>query len=212
MDSKSNTLQVWNNIAAAYQDKFMDLDLYDDSYDALIRLIEKRNPSIFEIGCGPGNITRYLLKRRPDFQITGIDLAPNMVKLAAENNPTARFEVMDCRAIGSLNDRYHAIVCGFCLPYLSKEETAKLMKDSAALLNTGGLFYCSAIEDDYEKSGLETSSDGQHTMYIYCHQADFLIASLNESGFEIAHEFRKVYPKSDSTTATHLILIARKNG
>ena len=134
MDAKSNTLQVWNNLPNAYQDKFMDLDLYDDTYNALIRLIEKRNPSIFEIGCGPGNITRYLLKRRPDFQITGIDLAPNMVKLASENNPDAQFMVMDCREIGSLTDRYDAIVCGFCLPYLTKEETAKLISDSADLL------------------------------------------------------------------------------
>ncbi len=211
MDAKSNTLQVWNNLANIYQDKFMDLDLYNDTYDAFIRLIEKRMPNIFEIGCGPGNITRYLLKRRPDFQITGIDLAPNMVKLAAENNPGAQFMVMDCREISSLIDQFDAIVCGFCLPYLSKEETAKLISSSAALLNNDGLFYCSAIEDDYEKSGFETSGDGQHTMYIYRHQADFLATSLNENGLEIVDEIRKEYPKSDGTKAIHLILIAKKN-
>ncbi|MBK9016952.1 MAG: class I SAM-dependent methyltransferase [Saprospiraceae bacterium] len=208
----SPILKVWDNLAAVYQDKFMDMELYNDTYNAFIQLLEKPKSQIFEIGCGPGNITRYLLTKRPDFQITGIDMAPNMVELAKKNNPTAQFMVMDCREIDSLdNHHYDAIVCGFCLPYLSKEETAKLIRDSAALLNDGGLFYCSAIEDDYEKSGYETSSDGRFKIYVYYHEADFLEASLKESGFELVDVKRKIYPKPGGVIATHLILIARKN-
>ncbi len=86
-----------------------------------------------------------------------------------------------------------------------------MIKDCAGLLKNDGLFYCSAIEDDYEKSGYETSSDGRFKMYVYYHEADFLEASLKESGFELFDVKRKIYPKPGGVTAMHLILIARKN-
>ena len=80
MDSYQETFNTWNKIALLYQDKFMDLDLYNESYDSFCELIPKQQASILEIGCGPGNITQYILTKRPDFIIEGIDVAPNMVK------------------------------------------------------------------------------------------------------------------------------------
>src|SRR5688572_20967975 len=140
MNRYQTTFQTWNKIAGIYQDKFMDLDLYNDTYDAFCNLIGKPNAAIFEIGCGPGNITKYLLTKRPDFKIEAIDVAPNMIELAKENNPTADFNVMDCREIDTLTKTYDGIICGFCLPYLSKDDVAKLIQDSANLLSGGGIF------------------------------------------------------------------------
>ncbi|MBI1227908.1 MAG: methyltransferase domain-containing protein [Bacteroidetes bacterium] len=211
-ETNAPILQIWDNIANIYNDKFMDLDLYDDTYDAFIQSINKPNASIFEIGCGPGNITRYFLRKQPDFNITGIDLSSNMIELAKQNNPNAKFEVMDCRDIDRINEKYDGIVCGFCLPYLSKEETAKLVKDCANLLNQEGLLYLSAIEDDYKKSGYETSSDGRFKMFVYFHQADFLEECFSKNGFELMEIKRKIYPKPGDRKDTHLIYIARKKG
>ncbi len=120
MDNYQETFETWNKLASLYQDKFMDLELYNESYDAFCNSIAKDNAKILEIGCGPGNITKYLLSKRPNYQIYGIDVAPNMIELARENNPTARFDVMDCRNISEINQDFDGIVCGFCLPYLSE--------------------------------------------------------------------------------------------
>ncbi|GGW39394.1 hypothetical protein [Arenibacter certesii] len=46
----------------AYQDKCIELDGYNTTFT---QLITKRNPTFLETGCGPGNITRYLLKKGP---------------------------------------------------------------------------------------------------------------------------------------------------
>ena len=209
MDHTSLTLETYDKVASLYQDKFMDLDLYNDTYDIFCRLIEKSHPAIFEIGCGPGNITRYLLSKRPDFDIQAIDLAPNMIQLAQKNNPTATFKVMDARAINTLATEFDAIIAGFCLPYLSKEESTKWIKDCSDLLPENGILYFSAIEGDYSQSGYETSSDGQHKMYIYYHQEDYLMESLEENNFELLHLNRKSYPKPNQLTATHIIFIAK---
>lgn len=209
-DNYKTTFQTWNKLASIYQNRFMDVDLYDDTYDIFCQLIEKPNAKVFEVGCGPGNVTKYLLSKRPDFKIEATDIAPNMIELAKENNPRANFKIMDCREIDIIQDKFDAIMNGFCMPYLSKDGCAKFIKDAAYLLNNDGILYFSAIEDDYSKSNYETSSDGQHTMFVYYHQEDYLIQFLKENNFETIEIIRKHFTKTDKTTSTHIIFIARK--
>lgn len=116
MDQYQETFQTWNKVASLYQDKFMDLDLYNESYNIICHSITKAGASILDLGCGPGNITKYLLSKRPDFNILGIDIAPAMIELAKQHNPTARFETMDIRQIEQIKIRFDGIMAGFCLP------------------------------------------------------------------------------------------------
>jgi len=210
MDQYKKTFEAYDKLANAYQDKFMDLDLYNDTYDIFCNAIRKPNAKIFEIGCGPGNITRYLLSQKPDLDILAIDMAPNMIKMAKQNNATANFMVMDARKIDSIKQKFDGIMCGFCIPYLSKDDCAKLIKDCAVLLEQDGILYVSAIEDLHEKSAMETSSNGQYSMFVYCHQADYLEVMLHDSGFELTDCIRKKYAKQDGTFSTHLIMITKK--
>jgi cyclopropane fatty-acyl-phospholipid synthase-like methyltransferase len=209
MDNYKHTFQTWDQLASQYQEKFMDLALYNDTYDLFCQEIETRNARVLEVGCGPGNITKYLLSKRPDLQIEAIDISPNMIKLAQANNPTADFKLMDCREIDTFTIPVDAIVCGFCMPYLSKEDTEKFIKDSAALLTKGGTLYFSTIEGSYARSGYETSSDGKHKMFVHYYEEAYLQEILKQNGFHLVHLERKQYPKKEEIT-THLIFIARK--
>ncbi|RNI23623.1 class I SAM-dependent methyltransferase [Rufibacter latericius] len=210
MDRHASTIQTWDQLAAAYQEKFMDLDLYNDTYDRFCDLIPTLNASILEIACGPGNITRYLLSKRPDFRLEATDLAPRMLQLAKENNPTATFRLLDARDLHTLTQTYDGIMCGFCLPYLSRKDCAKLIKDASPLLTTDGTLYLSTIEGDYQNSGYETSSDGQHRMYVYYHSAQDLQSSLEENGFAVVELVRKSYTSAAGASSTHLVFIAKK--
>jgi len=134
MDRNNETSKTWNKIAHLYVEKFMDLELYNNSYDLFCELISEENSNILDIGCGPGNITKYLQKKRPDFNILGIDYAPNMIELAKNHNPTATFQVLDAQRISSLSISFKGLMCGFCIPYLSKKEVSKLISDSFHLL------------------------------------------------------------------------------
>ena len=209
MDKTKIAIDVFNSHARAYQDKFMDTYLYHDTFDMFCNNIAVENAAILDIACGPGNITRYLLGKRPDLRISGIDLAPAMLELASANNPGAEFSLMDCRQINSLNKKYDGIMCGFCLPYLSKDEAKQLIFDAAQILYTGGSLYISTMEDDYIKSGWQVSSSGDK-VYMYFHQADYLGDTFIESGFNILAIERKVYPAADGTITTDLIMIAVK--
>jgi 2-polyprenyl-3-methyl-5-hydroxy-6-metoxy-1,4-benzoquinol methylase len=208
MDQAKSAIDIFNKLANGYQEKFMDVSLYYDSLDVFCNSIKKENPEILELACGPGNITKYLLEKRLDFKVLGTDLAPNMIELAKINNPTTDFELMDCRAITSLTKKYDGILCGFGLPYLSKDEAIQFIKDANQKLNKNGILYISTMEDDNSKSGFKTGSTGDK-MYQNFHQADYLSAALEENGFTITYLERKEYVHNEENT-TDLIIIAAK--
>lgn len=197
--------------AFAYEEKFMDLDLYNDTYNAFCNLVACTDPEIFEIGCGPGNITRYLQEHIPEARITATDLSPNMVELARKNNKAVQVEVMDCRDIGQIEKRYNAIMCGFCVPYLNREELVRFCADAAALLQTGGILYISTIEGDYSRSGWEASSNPDLGMHVFYYQEQDLRTFLSSAGMEVTCVFRKDYAQPGKAPSVHLVLIAKKN-
>lgn len=209
MDITKMAVDVFDKFAGEYQAKFMDVSLYKNTLDLFCDRIKRPHARILEIACGPGNITRYLLEKRPDFQVLGTDLSPNMLRLAAINNPNATFQLMDARDISNIDTPYDAIMCGFCLPYLSKEEVIKLIADAARLLTDDGIIYISTMEDEESRSGLTKTSAGNE-IYIYYHQADYLTRALSQHHFNIIALDRKVYPAPDGSTVTDLEIIAGK--
>jgi len=206
MDKTKAATDIFDKYAQAYADKFMDVSLYHESLDVFCGLL-KDNATILELACGPGNITKYLLDKRPDLQLLGTDLSANMLELAKVNNPTAAFQLLDCRDILSLGKKYDGIICGFCLPYLSKEEAIQLIEHAADVLNNNGVLYISTMEDDYSKSGYETNSKG-YRMYTYYHEEGYLTAALKEHGLRVVDISRKQYSKDDGTAVTDLLLVA----
>ena len=208
MDKYKETFETWNNIASIYQNKFMELDLYNDTYDLICNSIDKPKAKLLEIGCGPGNITKYLLSKRQDFDIFGIDIAPNMVELARFNNPSGHFAVMDCRQINNLDSKYDGIIVGFCLPYLSQSESIELFSNSYDLLNDKGFIYLSFVEGEPDKSDFKVGSGGR--VYFYYHKLDEIKSQLSKFKFGEIKTFKVKYKISETEFDIHTIIIAKK--
>lgn len=208
MDRYKETFDTWNKVASLYEDKFMNLDLYNDSYDYICNTITKQNATLLEIGCGPGNITKYLLSHRPDFDIFGIDIAPNMIELARKNNPAANFAVMDSRQINRLDKKYDGIIAGFCLPYLSPAEINELISNAYDLLNEDGLIYLSFVEGDTGNSEFKTGVAGR--VYFYYHDLNNLKEQLTKTKFYGIETTRVNYKRSETETEVHTVLTAKK--
>ena len=208
MNQNEETFITWNKVASLYQEKFMELGLYNETYDFICQAVEKQNAGILEIGCGPGNISRYLLKQRPDFKLLGIDVAPNMIALARKNNPEARFAVRDCRNLDNIGSGFDALVAGFCLPYLSPIECGKLISDAAFLLQGNGSIYLSIVEGNPEKSGFIQGSSGR--VFFHYHRLDDIERLLSENKFHQQTVWKVSYPVSETAFEIHTILTARK--
>ncbi len=209
MDPYKETFETWNKVAQLYQEKFMDLELYNETYDLFCKAITKESAHILEIGCGPGNITKYLLSKNPNYIMEGIDISPNMILLAKKNNPAASFSVLDCRMINEIKRKYDGIICGFCLPYISEDESLKLFSDVGNMLNESGVFYLSFVEGNEMQSGFKTTSTGDRTYFNY-HNLNTITKFLVASGFHEPHLFRVNYNIENKISEEHSLLLTNK--
>lgn len=202
------TYATWNKIADLYQEKFMELDIYNHSYNEFCNLLNN-DSQILEIGCGPGNITKQLLHRNSSFIITATDVAPNMVHLAQKNNPTAICKVLDAKNIQSITKKYDALMCGFVIPYLSALDTEKFIEGCASVLKPEGILYLSFVEGQGENSGFISGSTGDR-MYFYYHSIKSLETWLSNSGLSTMYSTELNYEKSNGEVEPHKILIVKK--
>jgi ubiquinone/menaquinone biosynthesis C-methylase UbiE len=210
IDNTKKAVAIFEEKALLYQEKFMDVDPYHDSFDVFCSYIKKKNATILELACGPGNVTKYIAEKRPDFEILGTDLSPAMLNLARKNVPSATFELMDSRDLHQVDKKYDGILVGFCLPYLSKEDTLKLIEAASRVLNENGVLYISTMEDDYSKSRVIRPSDGSPGgLYTYFHQAEYLLAYLKQNDFTLL-DLSRLDTVQDGGELRDLVLVARK--
>lgn len=133
-----------------------------------------------------------------------------MIALAQKHNPNARFDVMDVRHINLLTTIYDAIVCGFCVPYLSQSDNEKLLKDCNQLLHSNGLIYLSFVEGDYANSGYHTSNN-RDKIYFYFHSEAYLKSILVKQNFNLLKIFHFEYKRNESEVELHTVMIGRKS-
>jgi 2-polyprenyl-3-methyl-5-hydroxy-6-metoxy-1,4-benzoquinol methylase len=207
-DNTEKVTQVFDMYASAYEQRHMQVTTYHSSLDTFCNLLPHRKASLLEIGCGPGNITAYILSKQSSLDVFGIDLSPNMIELAKANNPSASFAIMDGRNIDQLNKSFDSIVCGFILPYISKEEVLQLIINANNLLSSEGIIYLSTMEDDYENSEIKGPSSGKGpSLKMYYYQEEQLLELLTNNGFKHLHTERHPI---DGSEREDLVLIARK--
>lgn len=209
MDRSKEAVALFDKWAREYQDRYMDVSAYAESLDEFCSALRHEKPSILELACGPGNVTKYLLDIRPDCNILGTDLSENMISLARANNPSANFVVMDSREAGKLNTSFDAVVISFLLPYLNREETEQLIADCTGLLAPGGLIYISAIENDYELSGPQTSSQGD-TVHMYFYRSRDLSGMLARNDMKILGEWKYTTVMANGAEVVDIVLLAGK--
>ncbi len=205
-DRDLETQATWNEVAQLYAENFMDLAIYNESYDAFCHSL-KEGARVLDIACGPGNIARYLLQKRPDLRLLGIDSAPNMIELAKKQVPTARFQLMNARKIGDLKTTFDAVIAGFYLPYEADPES--FFRDVGTVLRPGGFFYLSFVEGEPADSGWQQGSGGGRTWFCY-HRLSEILSALKKYHFEECATSRVTFERKNGPDEQHTILIARK--
>jgi trans-aconitate methyltransferase len=185
MDPYQISIDSFNDLAECYQEKYFHLQQYNASYDFFCEHIQKEQPGILELGCGPGNITKYMLTKRPDFKILATDAAPKMLELTKQNNPSLEVQVLDVRNIKSLNRNFDGIVVGFCLPYLNRKDAGELLENCYGLLEPGGILYLSTMEGEETLSGKQTNESTGRSVYMYYHTESSLMEEALKKKYEV---------------------------
>ncbi|MDK9721808.1 MAG: methyltransferase domain-containing protein [Rhodospirillales bacterium] len=77
--------------------KFADLRLRP-AQDLLARIPVQSPATIYDLGCGAGNVATHLAERWPSAQLTGVDSSPEMLAEARKRLPTAQWIEADMSA------------------------------------------------------------------------------------------------------------------
>jgi len=211
MNNFELSVQRFDEFAEEYASRFDNVNGYFGQLTHFCNLIKKADPAILDLACGPGNVTRFLRDCFPESRILGVDLAPKMIEIARTQLPDVDFRVMDVRQIQEISEQFDAVMCSFCLPFLSKEDAARLIADCADCLNQGGVLYISTMEGNEKRAGFETTSfSGNAEIYFNYHRQADLEQAFVQSGFEIRQVKLQDYIEPDQSVTTDMIFIAVK--
>lgn len=106
-------LVLYKRLAPLY-DSVYSWKEYEKEVGFLIRAFHKYGipgKNILEVAVGTGN--RAVLLAKKDYQITGVDLNRNMLRIAKQKIPNGRFIEGDMRKLDSVDGQYDAVLCMF---------------------------------------------------------------------------------------------------
>jgi SAM-dependent methyltransferase len=92
--------------------------------------------TVCELGCGPGQIARYLKDR--GVEMKGIDLSSEMVKQARRLNPDIPFERGDMLALDLPEASLAGIVCFYAIIHLSRDQVPRALEQMCRALQPEG--------------------------------------------------------------------------
>lgn len=208
-DNYLKAKRIFSKHAQLYRERFWDVSRYAGSLSRFAVSLPV-GARVLELGCGPGNVTDFLLQRHPHLTIYATDFSQEMVALAQKENPSVEASVFDVRQLASWERPVEGILSGFVIPYLNEADTRTFLDDAAALLPTGGMLYVSGmVANATQQSGERTNSQGD-VLYMHYHRLSDLLDWVQESGFHVIFQTLDYYPAGDGTTTSDCALVARK--
>ncbi len=202
-DKIDETINTYNNIVEEYIDYFNSKDLHGNvqfqkEIDILVNNLEKGS-KILDVGTAVGDYPKYLTEKcNKNFEVIGIDSAKNMIKIAKNKAPKAKFEVMDMRNINFPNNSFDAIICLATLIHVDDSTCFNILEKFDLLLKNGGVIIINVMEhisgakELYEKEPFNP----KYNTYFNRYTKDFFIDWFSSRGYEILNiidnlQFRK---------------------
>ena len=92
--------------------------------------------SVADIGCGTGRLEPYLAAK--GLSPRGIDLSPQMIRVARRDNPGFAFDVADLRDLPIEAASLAGVVCWYSLMYLAPSDRSAAFGELARVVKPGG--------------------------------------------------------------------------
>jgi glycosyltransferase involved in cell wall biosynthesis/SAM-dependent methyltransferase len=157
---------------------------------------------ILDVGCGSGWLSEYFA--RLGYDVTGIDISEDLVKMSRERAQRIAYDVdhetpLRCRFVthdieaAPLPDKFDAVICYDALHHFEDERA--VFRHLAAVLDIGGLLFI--LEGHKPSAGSATEVELQDVMRRYGtlespFGENYLRALLDEHGFAIVGDYVSV--------------------
>ena len=214
MDAKTDELRAAHDgLAEFYACRLADaldhlpadramLSLFSD-----VTLAAGLGTSVADVGCGTGRLEPYLAAR--GLTPRGIDLSPEMVRVARRDHPGFGFEVADLRKLPFGDASLAGAVCWYSLMYLAPHDRPAGFRELARVVKPGGYLVTAfkAGDSHVRRAGRSTGLGVEFDVYWLSPQE--MERRVTDAGF--ATVFSGGRPAQDQEGSPQGYLLARRS-
>ncbi|MGV9412262.1 class I SAM-dependent methyltransferase [Nocardia sp. NPDC003693] len=203
------TRAAYDEVAELYTGMFRDhllTSVYDravlEVFTEAVRESEHAGAPVAEVGCGPGRITNHL--HRAGLDVFGLDLSPEMIRLARIEYPGLRFEVGSMERLELPDAALGAIVAWYSIIHLPPARVPAVLTELARVLRPGGhaLFAFQAADG---VTGVQPYEHRVTTSYRWA--PDTLAVALQDAGFAVTARIQRVARPDERTPQGYLLAV-----
>lgn len=194
----------YNAIAAQYAAaRHLDPGQLSFLQDLADRLAEGAN--VLDAGCGAGvPVTRWLSER---FNVTGIDISEEQIRLARQWVPGVTFFCQDMTALDLPDESFNGVCSFYAVIHIPRDEHRPLLQNFHRMLRPGGLLLLCMGSANWP-GAVETFFDAP--MYWSHFDAETNLRLTEEAGFDIIRSEFVPDSLDPETASKHLFLLAEK--
>ena len=175
------TRKSYNLAAEKYFEDFKD-EMKQKEYDRVF-LTEfsshfNSQSIIWDVGCGPGHITRYV--SATGLNVVGIDISERCIEVARRENPGMRFYVMDMAKLDIADESVDGIISFYSIIHTPKRYQPSLFSEFNRVLKIGGRIAIVVKKGDSE--GYVDELEGFQTRLYFANFKEHEIRNYLENG------------------------------
>jgi len=162
-----------------------------ESIEKFISLLPP-HAKLIDIGCGSGRDAKIFTDQ--GMEVLGIDFSSNLLEIARNHAPLAKFQLMDIEMINLPIAFFDGAWSACSLGHIPKNNLLSVFKQIHLLLKKGGFFYLSLKKGSGEVLEKDSRYDGNHEKFWSYFEEEELKCFLQEAAFKIL-DFRIIKRK-----------------
>ena len=209
MIDRDNIIRLYSEHSSQFDEKIGSLKNYDESYTYFLRNA-KRNGNLLDLACGPGNVSAFIRKLKPEIEITCVDLSDNMLEIAKKKLVKGSFYKSDILDIAVPEKKYDLITCAFGIPYIESSEVGKFVDEVTRFAKKDTAVYISCMAGDEIAEDMMSFAENKK-LAVQRHKKEDIIEEFINAGFTLADYRSQDYHEPDGSITTDMIFYFTKN-
>ena len=204
MDKSKQASSVYDKIAEPYANEFSKPSEYIDEFLTLL----PKNAKILDAGCGIGVDASYMSSKC--FEIIGIDLSKEMLKLAKQKFHQINFRQEDIRELDFPPNSFDGILASCSLIHIPKKDFPALLKKFHQILKKDGAIYIALQGGKSEEIFIDEPFKPDEKLFLNIISFDEIKNLLVKNGFSIVKKYKRKPKSKEELNYTKLYVIAKK--